>query len=89
MEAARDNVIATIDGKKRKITKTQSAAIQLANKAATGDPKFLVKFLDLIAEIEARADAARPSEYPFSDVDKKVISEIYNRLRPYDERADD
>jgi len=48
-----------------------------------------LKFIDLIAEIEARAEAARPSEYPFSDIDKKVIREIYKRLRPYDERESD
>ena len=54
-----------------------------------GDPKLLLKFIDLIAGIEARAEAARPSEYPFSEVDKKVIREIYKRLRPYDERVDD
>ena len=86
MEAAREHVTVTIDGKKRKISKVQSAAIQLANAGAMGNPKLLLKFIDLIAEIEARAEAARPSEYPFSDVDTKVIREIYKRLRPYDER---
>ena len=89
MEAARDQVTVTIDGKKRKISKKQSAAIQLANAGATGNPRLLVKFLDLIAEIEAQAEAARPSEYPFSDVDIKIIQEIYKRLRPYDERVND
>lgn len=89
MEAARDQVTVTIDGKKRKISKQQSAAIQLANAGATGNPKLLLKFLDLIAEIEERAESARPSEYPISDVDIKVIREIYKRLRPYDERAND
>jgi hypothetical protein len=89
MEAARDQVDVTIAGKKRKISKAQSAAIQLANAAATGDPKLVVRFLDLIADIEARAEAARPAEYPFSDVDKKVIREVYTRLRAYDDRADD
>jgi len=89
MEAARDQVTVTIDGKKRKISKKQSAAIQLANAGATGNPRLLVKFLDLIAEIEAQAEATRPSEYPFSDVDIKIIREIYKRLRPYDERIND
>ena len=63
--------------------------MRLANEAAKGNPKFLIKFLDLIADIEAKAEAARPSEYPFSDADIKIIREIYERLRPYDERADD
>lgn len=89
MEAARDQVTVTIDGKKRKISKAQSAAIQLANAGATGNEKLLLKFIDLIAAIEARAEAARPSDYPFSDVDIKIIREIYERLRPYDERGSD
>jgi hypothetical protein len=89
LDAADTQVDAIIDGKKRKISKKQSAAIRLANAGAMGDPKLLLKFIDLIAEIEARAEAARPSEYPFSDVDIEVIREIYKRLRPYDERVSD
>ncbi len=89
MAAARTQVPVTIAGKKRKISIAQAAAMRLANEAAKGNPKFLIKFLDLIADIEAKAEAARPSEYPFSDADIKIIREIYERLRPYDERADD
>ena len=59
LEAARDQVPVTIDGKKRKISKAQAAAINLANAAATGNPKFVLQFIDLIAGIEARAEAAR------------------------------
>lgn len=89
MEAARDQVTVTIDGKRRKISKAQAAAIHLANAGATGNEKLLLKFIDLIAEIEARAEAARPLEYPFSDTDETVIREIYQRLRPYDARGKD
>jgi hypothetical protein len=89
LEAAAAQITVIIDGKKRRISKAQSAAIQLANAGATGNEKLLLKFIDLIADIEARAEAARPSEYPFSDVDKKVIRETYKRLRPYDERVND
>jgi hypothetical protein len=49
----------------------------------------LLKFIDLIADIEARAEAARPSEYPFGDTDETVIRAIYKRLRPYDQRESD
>ena len=89
MEAAREQVTVTIDGKRRKISKAQAAAIHLANAGATGNEKLLLRFIDLIAGIEARAEAARPSEYPFSDIDKTVIREIYKRLQPYDERGSD
>jgi len=49
----------------------------------------VLQFIDLIAGIEASAETARPSEYPFSEVDKKVIHELYKRLRPYDEQMDE
>lgn len=86
LDAANTQIEVAIDGKKRKISKAQAAAIHLANAGATGNEKLLLKFIDLIAEIEARAEAARPSEYPFSDADIRVIRETYKRLRPYDER---
>jgi hypothetical protein len=89
MEAARDQVTVTIDGKRRNISKAQAAAIHLANAGATGNEKLLLKFIDLIAGIEASADASRPSEYPISDADKTVIREIHKRLRPFDERGSD
>lgn len=87
LEAAAAQITVTIDGKKRRISKAQAACVQLANKGAMGDEKLLLKFIDLIASIEARAEAARPSEYPFNEMDKQVIREIYKRLRPYEERG--
>ena len=61
MEAARDQVIATIGGKQRKISKVQATTMQLATNAAAGDPKAMIKFLDWVDEIETRAAAARPT----------------------------
>ncbi len=89
LEAAAAKIVVTIDGKKRRISKSQAACIQLANKGAMGNETLMLKFIDLIADIEARAEAARPAEYPFSDLDNKVITEVYKRLRPYEEREND
>ena len=83
LEAAQAQVEVTLDGKKRKISKAQAAAIHLANAGATGNEKLLLKFIDVIAEIEARAEAARPSEYPLSDADLDVIREVHGRLWQY------
>ena len=68
MEAVNDPVTVTIEGKPRKITKLQATAMQLATKAATGNDKAIAKLLDWVDEIEARAAAARPSEYPISEI---------------------
>lgn len=89
MEAAHSKVTVTIDGKKRKITMAQAITMKLALRAAAGEPKATTEFLDWMDKIERRAEAARPSEYPFNDLDKKVIREIYKRLRPYEERMGD
>ena len=66
MEAARDQVSVTIDGKPRKISKAKRPQYNLRPTRATGNPKLLAQFLDWLDEIEARAEAARPSEYPLS-----------------------
>lgn len=81
MEAARDQVTATIGGKPRTLTKLQATAIQLATKAAGGDQAAMAKFLDWIDEFERRAAAARPAEYPLGARDLEVLHEIYKRMR--------
>jgi len=81
MEAASDQVVATIEGKPRRITKAQATTMQLATQAAKGDPRAMAKLLDWIDAIEQRAAAARPSEFPLSDADLEVIHAVYNRMR--------
>lgn len=80
MEAVNDPVTVTVEGKPRKITKLQATAMQLATRAATGNDKAIAKLLDWVDEIEARAAAARPSQYPLSDADIEVIKSVYDRL---------
>jgi hypothetical protein len=48
-------VTATIDGKQGEISRVQAAIMQLAGKAASGDPKAIIRFLNWIDAIEARA----------------------------------
>jgi hypothetical protein len=86
MEAARDQVSATIDGKTRKISKAQAAVMQLATKAASGDHRALARFLDSIDEIEMRAAAAKPPEFPLSEEDIQVIHAIYQRMKQSEPR---
>src|SRR5258705_10735129 len=80
-EAALDQVSATIGGKTRTISKLQATTMQLATKAASGDQAAMNKFLDWMDEIETRAAAARPSQFPLSEADIEVIRETYERLK--------
>jgi len=81
MDAARDQVSATIDGKQRKITKLQATAMQMATLAASGNPKMVARFLDWVDEIEKRAAAARPTEYPIGEADLEVIRAVHDRMK--------
>jgi len=81
MEAAHDQVSATIGGKTRTIPKLQATAMQLATKAASGDQAAINKLLDWVDEIETRAAAARPSQFALSEADIEVIRETYERMK--------
>src|SRR5258705_13776170 len=81
MAAARDQVTATIDGKPRKISKLQATVMQLATKAAGGDRASIDKLLDWVDDIETRAAAAKPAEFPFSEADLKVLRTIHERIK--------
>jgi len=81
MEAARDQVSATIGGKTRKISKIQATTMQLATKAAGGDHAAMGRFLDWIDEIETRAAAAKPAQFPLSEVDVEVLRAAYERMK--------
>ena len=80
MDAARDPVTATIGGKQRQISKIQATAMQLATKAASGDKAAIQPFLQWFDEIERRAAAAKPAEFPFSEADLKVLHTIHERM---------
>jgi hypothetical protein len=82
-EAAEDTVVATIGGKQRKITKLQATAMQLATKAAAGDHKAIGKFLDWGDEIERRAAATKPREFPFTTQDLEILREVHRRMQKF------
>lgn len=81
MEAARDQVTATIGGQVRKISKLQATTMQLATKAASGDQSSMIKFLDRVDQIEMRATAERRTEFPLTDADVDVLRAIYERMK--------
>ena len=87
MAAARDHVTATVGGKTRKISKIQATAMQLATKAAGGDQAAMSKFLDWIDEIETRAAAVRPTQFPLSAPDIEVLRAAYERMKQCDPEA--
>jgi hypothetical protein len=55
--------------------------MQLATKAAAGDRASIVELLDRVDELERRAGAAKPAEFPFSRGDLEVLHAIHERMR--------
>lgn len=80
-EAAERPVRATIEGKQRTITLLHGIVLQLAEKALRGDHRAMAKFLDKIDEIERRAEAERPANFPFSPKDCEILSEMHRQMQ--------
>jgi hypothetical protein len=81
MEAAQTRMPATIDGKPRRISATQATVMQLATKAARGDQKAMVDYLDWLDEFEARAAATKPVQFPFGPEDLEVLRATHARMK--------
>jgi hypothetical protein len=84
MDAARDHVTATVGGKTRTISKLQATTMQLATKAAGGDHGSMTKLLDWVDEIETRAAAVKPTQFPLSPPDVEVLRATYERMKQCD-----
>jgi len=61
------------------VTKLQATIRQLVDKAASGDARATAKVIELIAELEARAEGALPS-FRFTEADREAILEVHRRL---------
>ena len=81
MEAARDQVSATVGGRTRTISNLQATTMQLATKAADGDQAAIGRFLDWVDEIETRAASVKPSQFPIGAPDIEVIRAVYERMK--------
>ena len=81
MSVAKAPVTATVDGKPRKITQTEASVMQMAASAAKGDQRSIASFLKWVDEVEKRASASRPSQFPFEPGDLDVLRQIYERMK--------
>jgi hypothetical protein len=84
LEAAKQPTMIEIDGKQRRISNLQATTLQLANKAAKGDPKSMAAFLDWVDEIQTQAAREKPAEFPLGEHDVEVLRAVYERLKQCD-----
>ena len=80
--ALNEPVYATIDGKRRRITKRQAIITQMVNESASANLRATKMLFDLMKEVEQKAGAAAPREpEKLTATDREVVDLFIARLR--------
>ena len=80
--ALNEPVYATIDGKRRKITKREAIITQMVNESASANLRATKMLFDMMKEVEQKAGAAAPPEpTQLTATDREVVELFVARLR--------
>jgi len=81
--ALNEPVYATIDGKRRKITKRQAIVTQMVNESASANLRATKMLFDMMKDAEQKAGVAvpPPEPPPFTPADEEVLQQLKERLR--------
>ena len=81
--ALNEPVYATIDGKRRKITKRQAIITQMVNESASANLRATKMLFDMMKDAEQKAGVAvpPPEPPPFTPADEEVLQQLKERLR--------
>jgi hypothetical protein len=79
--ALNEKVTVTENGKRRQVTKREAVIAQLVNKSASAELRATKMLIDMLRDIEKRADPAPAEKNPFSPTDKEVLQQLITRLR--------
>ena len=79
--AFNEKIPVTEGGRRRKITKLEAAAKQIANKSASGDPRSAKLGLELAQKAEARESQVRSGPAKLTESDQQVAERLMARLR--------
>ena len=80
--APNEPVYATIDGKRRKITKRQAIITQMVNESASANLRATKMLFDMMKEVEQKVGAAAPREpEKLTATDREVVDLFVARLR--------
>jgi hypothetical protein len=80
--ALNEPVYATIDGKRRKITKRQAIITQMVNESAGANLRATKMLFDMMKEVEQKAGATAPPEpTKLTATDREVVDLFVARLR--------
>ena len=76
-----EKVTVTENGKRRQVTKREAVIAQLVNKSASAELCATKMLIDMLRDIEKKAEPAPAAKYPFSPTDKEVVQTLITRLR--------
>ena len=80
--ALNEPVYATIDGRRRKITKREAIITQMVNESASANLRATKMLFDMMKEVEQKAGAAAPPEpTQLTATDREVVELFVARLR--------
>ena len=79
--ALNEPVYATIDGKRRKITKRQAIITQMVNESASANLRATKMLFDMMKEVEQKAGAVAPEPAKLTSPDREVVELFVARLR--------
>ena len=80
--ALNEPVYATIDGRRRKITKREAIITQMVNESASANLRATKMLFDMMKEVEQKAGAAAPPEpTKLTATDREVVELFVARLR--------
>jgi hypothetical protein len=79
--AFNEKVPVTEGGRRKRITKLEAAAKQIANKSASGDAKVAKLGLDLIQKTEDRQGSTVPQTSKLSETDTQIADRLVTRIR--------
>jgi len=79
--ALNEKVTVTENGKRRQITKREAVIAQLVNKSAAAELRATKMLIDMLRDVEKKAEPAAAAKSPFSPTDKEVVQGLIARLR--------
>jgi len=79
--ALNEKVTVTENGKRRQITKREAVIAQLVNKSAAAELRAIKMLIDVLRDIEMKAEPAVAAKSLFSPTGKEVAQQLIARLR--------
>jgi hypothetical protein len=79
--ALNEQVTATVDGKRKQVTKKEAVITQLVNKSASAELRATKMLIDMMRDIEKKAEPVSAERSPFAPTDKEVVQQLIARLR--------